>query len=86
MAANNIASSLLKAPEDTSVRLNVVLSGDVAQALQEISDATDVTKTALIRDAIALLKLAHDQKKKGRYLGFATDEGKLDTVVVGARY
>lgn len=72
--------------EEASTRLNVVLSGEVAKALEEISEATDVTKTALIRDAIALLKLAHEQKKKGRHLGFATDEGKLDTVVVGTHF
>ena len=72
--------------DETSTRLNVVLSSEIAQVLEEIAQSTDTTKTTVIRDAIALLKLAHDQKKKGRYLGFVADETKLDTMVVGGHF
>lgn len=74
------------AKDETTNRLNVVLSGELAQSLQEMSDATDVTKTALIRQAIALLKLAYEQKKKGKHIGFASDESKLDTVIIGTNF
>lgn len=72
--------------DETSTRLSVVLSSEIAQVLEEIATSSDTTKTTVIRDAIALLKLAHDQKKKGRHLGFAADESKLDTVVVGGHF
>jgi hypothetical protein len=64
-------------------RLNIVLSKDIAMALEEMAAATDSTKTAIIRQAIALMKLAHDEKKKGRHLGFASSSDKLDTEIVG---
>ncbi len=65
------------------VRLNMVLSKDAAEALEEIAAASDATKSAVIRQAIVLLKLAHDEKKKGRHLGFTSSSDKLDTEIIG---
>jgi hypothetical protein len=64
-------------------RLNIVLSKDVAAALEEIANATESTKTAVIRQAIALMKLAHDEKKKGRHFGFSSSSENLETEIVG---
>lgn len=64
-------------------RLSINLSKEIAAALDEIAAETDSTKTAVIRNAIALLKLAHDEKQKGRHLGFASSSEKLDTEIVG---
>lgn len=66
-----------------AARLNIVLSKDVAAALEEIADATDSTKTAVIRQAIALMKLAHEEKKKGRHFGFSSRSDQLETEIVG---
>ncbi|MBA3518484.1 MAG: CopG family transcriptional regulator [Rhizobiales bacterium] len=64
-------------------RLNIVLSRDVAAALDEMAVATDSTKTEVIRRAIGLMKLAHEEKRKGRHLGFTSSSEKLDTEIVG---
>jgi hypothetical protein len=66
------------------VRLNIALSGDLARAIEDIANSTNSTKTTVIRQAIALMMLAHDEKRKGRHLGFAKDSRKLDTEIVGA--
>lgn len=72
--------------DEGSTRLNLVLSKEIAAVLEDMAQAKGTTKTTLIRDAIALLKLAHEQKRQGRHLGFAADENKLDTVVVGGNF
>ena len=66
------------------VRTNVVLSQDIADVLDTIAKETGNTKTAVIRQAIALIKLAHEEKKKGRHLGFTDSSDKLDTEIYGA--
>jgi predicted transcriptional regulator len=73
-------------PDDTSVRLSFSVSGEIAKALEQISRETDQSKTAIIRDAIALIKLAHEEKQQGRHLGFASDKRKLETVVVSGSF
>lgn len=67
----------------SSERLNIILSKDVSAALEEIAAATDSTKTAVIRQAIAIMKLAHDEKKKGRHFGFSSKSEALETEIVG---
>ena len=71
---------------DEQTRLNVALSKELASVVAEIADATDSTKTAVIRQAIALMKLAHEEKKKGRHLGFAADSAQLDTEIVSTTF
>jgi hypothetical protein len=71
------------ATPDEAVRLNVAFSGELAKAIAEMAEATDSTKTAVIRRAIALMKLAHEEKAKGRHLGFAKNSEQLDTEIVG---
>jgi len=70
--------------ENVSVRFNVVLSPELAEVIEEMADSSHTTKTAVIRQAIALMKLAHDEKKKGKHLGFASSTENLDTEIVGA--
>ena len=39
--------------------------------------------TAFIRQALALMTIAHKAKRDGRHLGLVTDAKKLDTEIVG---
>ena len=69
---------------DEPARLNLALSRELANVVEELAMSTDTTKTAVIRQAIALMRLAHEEKKKGRHLGFVSDSSRLDTEIVGA--
>jgi len=71
------------APTDDGVRLNLTLSRELATVVEEMAQSTDSTRTAVIRQAIALMKLAHDERKKGRHIGFAKTSQQLDTEIVG---
>ena len=64
-------------------RLNHSLSNELAETVTDLAKSTGSTKTAVVRQAIALMKLAHDQKRKGRHLGFTSSSEQLETEVVG---
>ena len=65
------------------VRLNLVVSREVNDILEGIADDTGTTKTDVLRQAIALIKVAQAEKKKGRHIGLVSDPSKLDTEIVG---
>jgi predicted transcriptional regulator len=65
------------------VRLNLQVSSELNSALEEIADNSGSTKTDVIRQALALMKVAHNAKKNGKHLGLVTDVNKLDTEIVG---
>jgi hypothetical protein len=65
------------------VRLNLQLSQELNRTLEEISASTGSNRTDVIRQALALMKVAHDAKRKGKHLGLVSDADKLDTEIVG---
>lgn len=40
-------------------------------------------RTELIRRALSLMKVAHQARKEGRFVGIADRASKLDTLIVG---
>jgi hypothetical protein len=65
------------------VRLNLQVSNELNNVLEEIADSTGSTKTDVIRQALALMKVAHNAKRNGKHLGVVEDPDKLDTEIVG---
>lgn len=65
------------------VRLNLQVSSELNKVLEEIADNSGSTKTDVIRQALALMKVAHNAKKSGKHLGLVGDADKLDTEIVG---
>lgn len=65
------------------VRLNLQVSSELNDALEEMASSSGSTKTEIIRQAFALMKFAHTAKKNGKHLGVVSDPNKLDTEVVG---
>lgn len=65
------------------VRLNLQLSQELSQVLDEIAESTGGNRTDVVRQALALLKVAHEAKRKNRHLGIVADPEKLDTEIVG---
>ena len=67
------------------VRLNLQVSQELNQMLEEIAASTSSTRTDVIRQAFALIKITHTAKKDGHHLGLVDDARKLDTKIVGLR-
>lgn len=65
------------------VRVNLQISPELNAVIQNISDDSGVNRTDVIRQALALMKVAHDAKKKGKHIGISSDASRLDTEIVG---
>jgi hypothetical protein len=66
------------------VRLNIEVSEDLAKLLDNLAEDEDVTRTEIVRRALAVLKAYKDQIDVGRtHIGFAKDADKLDLELVG---
>ena len=65
------------------VRLNLQVSEQLNTDLEEMADSTGSNRTEVIRQALALMKIAHQARREGRHLGLVSDPSKLDTELVG---
>lgn len=65
------------------VRLSLQVSHELNRTLEEIAEDTGTSRTDVVRQALALMKVAHSAKKAGRHLGIVSDARKLDTEIVG---
>jgi len=65
------------------VRLSLQVSQELNQTLEDIADSTGTNRTDVIRQALALMKVAHAAKKDGKHLGLVADARKLDTEIIG---
>jgi metal-responsive CopG/Arc/MetJ family transcriptional regulator len=65
------------------VRLNLQVSEQLNADLDEMADSTGSNRTEVIRQALALMKIAHQARREGRHLGLVSDPSKLDTELVG---
>jgi metal-responsive CopG/Arc/MetJ family transcriptional regulator len=65
------------------IRLSLQVSQELNQTLEEIAETTGTNRTDVIRQALALMKVAHSAKKEGRHLGIVSDAKKLDTEIIG---
>lgn len=66
------------------VRLNIEISEDLAGFLDELASREDVTRTEIVRRALAVLKAYKEQMDVGRtHLGFTEDMTQLDAELIG---
>jgi hypothetical protein len=65
------------------VRLNLQVSEQLNSDLEEMADSTGSNRTEVIRQALALMKIAYQARREGRHLGLVSDPSKLDTELVG---
>lgn len=65
------------------VRLNLQVSSELNSVIEEIANSSGGTKTDVIRQALALMKVAHNAKKNNKHLGLVADPEKLDTEIIG---
>lgn len=67
----------------TKVRLNLFLSTELYHELRAIASTSGVGMADIVRQSIALLKVAVEGKRKGLHLGIVNDVTKLDRELVG---
>lgn len=67
------------------IRIQMDVTQDVSEFMDMLADENGTTKVDVMRRAIALLRIAHEQKQQKRSLGFVSNDRKhlLETVVVG---
>jgi metal-responsive CopG/Arc/MetJ family transcriptional regulator len=65
------------------VRLNLQVSEQLNADLEAMAESTGTNRTEVIRQALALIKIAHQARRDGKHLGLVSDPSKLDTELVG---
>jgi predicted transcriptional regulator len=66
------------------VRMNMEVSPEVAELLEELAAGESTTKTEIVRRALSVLKAYREQKERGRtHIGFTADPTRLDAEIVG---
>ena len=55
----------------------------LAPLLEKIAGETGTNRSEVIRQALALMKVAHEGKKRGKRIGLVSDPEKLETEIVG---
>jgi len=66
------------------VRINMIVSSEVAALIDGIADDEGCTRTEVFRRALSILRAFQIQKKAGRnHIGFVADPTKLDAELVG---
>jgi len=66
------------------VRMNIEVSHDVADFLEEIAREERTTKAEIVRRALSVMKAYRAQKRAGRtHLGFTADPAALQAEMVG---
>jgi hypothetical protein len=65
------------------IALNVWLSRDLDADLTTISRDSGGSRSAVLRQALALVVVAHAAKRSDRHLGLVDDPARLETEIVG---
>lgn len=65
------------------LRMNVQLSQELADVIDGIAKEADANRTDVIRQALALMKVAHEARKEGKHIGIVADPDKLDSRIIG---
>lgn len=66
-----------------TVRLSLRVTEELDRLIAAMAEEAGTTKGEVLRQALALMKAAHEGKKRNRHLGFVSDREKLETEIVG---
>ena len=68
----------------SKIRMNIEVSKELADFLEELAGTEGATKTEIVLRALSVLKAYKQQKEKGRtHIGFTNDPTKLEAEIVG---
>lgn len=71
-----------KEPEG-AVRLNLTVSREVSDAIDEIASRKNTTKRDVLRKAVALLAVVEEAKSRNERIGLFNKDRQLTTEIVG---
>lgn len=66
-----------------STRITLIVSDELNEALGEMAQDIEASKSEVLRRSLAIFKLAVDEKKQGHSLGVFDKENKMVTKIVG---
>jgi predicted transcriptional regulator len=64
------------------VRMNLVMTDELAKALEELAAENETSKSEILRRALTLYEVAREGKKRGQQIGLGRN-GRLETEIVG---
>ncbi len=82
VADHNPAIASNKATNKTKKRLNLDLSQEAYDLLQDLSDDTGKNMAEVLRTGLALYGIAREEKKKGRSLGVIENDRIVKELVI----
>jgi predicted transcriptional regulator len=65
------------------VRLNFSISDDLAAKLDAISNASETSKSEILRKALTLYEVAHEGIREGKKLTMVDQDGRHVTEIIG---
>lgn len=65
------------------VRVNLQVSAELNALWDSLAQNSGASRGEVIRQALALMKVAQDAKKKGKHIGLTSDPSKLDAEIIG---
>lgn len=81
-----MSTSILERKEKEAgkfVRINLSVSQEVADAIEEIAVRKQITKTEVLRKAVALLAVVEQAKARNERVGLFDSDRKITTEIVG---
>ena len=68
---------------DRYKRLSVNISDELDELIDQLADEANISRTDVVRRALAIMKAFRQQKAAGRdHIGFVADPTKLDAEIV----
>jgi predicted transcriptional regulator len=65
------------------IRLNLSVSPELNDTLEHLAEASDATKTDILRRAIALFDVISQAKREKKRIGIFDEQKHLETEIVG---
>jgi len=65
------------------VRLTLDVSEGLNEILEDIAEESGVSKSEVLRKAVAMLDVAHKAAREGKQLTISTKDGKIEKQIVG---
>ena len=69
--------------ENQSVPLNLLLSPELNERLEQLATANNVTKVEILQKSIALFDVVFEAKAENKRIGILNQDKQLETEIVG---
>lgn len=66
-----------------TLRMNVQISKELTELIDAIADDASANRSEVIRQALALMEVAHKAKQSGKHIGIVSDPSKLEREIIG---